>query len=57
MPGVEAFALGDRGEQPCTLLALNRNRADGGVAVPGEHLVEAPLAEAAVGVVENDALT
>jgi hypothetical protein len=53
MPGVETLGFGDHGEKRLALVALNRDRAQPPLTIPGQDLVEAPLAEAAIVVVED----
>src|SRR5438477_13194868 len=56
MPRIEARVGSDRREQARPLFALDRNRTHALAAIPGEDLVERPPAEAAVLVVQQDAL-
>src|SRR5436305_13683549 len=56
VPGVEPRARFDRGEKTIALRALDRNGPEAPRAVPGEDLVQRPLAEGAVLVVEDDAV-
>src|SRR5207244_5145263 len=54
VPGVEPHRWIHPGEQPLALLALDRDRTEAFRPVPGENLVQRPLAEDAVLVVEED---
>src|SRR5436190_4610281 len=56
MPRIEAGAGRNRREQARPFLALDRNRTHALRAIPGEDLVERPFAEAAVLVVQQNAL-
>jgi len=53
VPRVQPALAIDGGEQPVALLALNRYGPQAMAAIPGEDLVERPLAEPAITVVEN----
>lgn len=54
MPGSEPLVLAQVGEEPVSLLALDRDCAELTAPIPSEDLVERPSAKAAVRVVEND---
>ena len=54
MPGSEPLVLAHVGEEPVSLLALDRNRSKLTAPIPSEDLVERPSAKAAVRIVEND---
>src|SRR3954451_10545581 len=56
MPRIETPLRRDRRQQPPSLLALDRERAQTPAAVPGEELVERPLAEPAIAVVQDHQL-
>src|SRR4051812_46396648 len=56
MPRIETPLSRDRCEQPLPLLALDRLRAQAPATVPGEVLVEGPLAETAIAVVQDHQL-
>ncbi len=56
VPGVEPLRLRHARQQALALVALDGDRPQVTAAVPGQDLVEAPLAEGAVVVVEDDAL-
>ena len=56
MPGVEPFRLRHVRQQALAFVALDGDRPQATAAVPGQDLVEAPLAEGAVVVVEDDSL-
>jgi hypothetical protein len=54
MPGSEPLVLAHVGEEPVSLLALDRDCPELTAPIPSEDLVERPSAKAAVRVVEND---
>ena len=54
MPGSEPVVLAHVGEEPGSLLALDRDCAELTAPIPSEDLVERPSAKAAVRIVEND---
>jgi hypothetical protein len=51
MPGGEPLLLTHAGEEPASLIALNRDGSQPPVAIPAQDHAETPLAEPAVGVV------
>src|SRR3954452_19445091 len=53
MPGGEPLLLAHAGEEPASLLALDRDGAQAVVAIPAQDHAETPLAEPAVGVVQE----
>jgi hypothetical protein len=54
MPGSEPLVLAHVGEEPVSLLALDRDCSKLTAPIPSEDLVERPSAKAAVRIVEND---
>jgi hypothetical protein len=54
MPGSESLVLAHVGEEPVSLLALDRDCPKLTAPIPSENLVERPSAKTAVLVIEND---
>ena len=57
VPRVEALGLRDLRQERLSFVALDRDRAESTTTIPREDLVEAPLAEAAVVVIEDRPLS